>query len=114
MADEKGSILSVTDSSGATLNINAYDEYGIPAPGNIGRFGYTGQAWLPELGMWYYKARIYSPPLGRFMQTAPIGYRAGMKRYNYVGSDPVKSNDSSGMRDDHSCGPTEGGPTAQG
>jgi hypothetical protein len=64
-SDERGSIVSVTDGTGAVLALNSYDEYGIPGTANIGRFQYTGQAWLPELGMQYSKARIYSPTLGR-------------------------------------------------
>lgn len=97
MADERGSVVSVTDSTGATIAINAYDEYGIPGASNVGRFGYTGQTWLPEVGMWYYKARMYSPTLGRFLQTDPIGYADGMNWYNYVGSDPVNFGDPLGL-----------------
>lgn len=82
------------------LAINRYDEYGIPASTNVGRFQYTGQAWLPEIGMYYYKARIYSPNLGRFMQSDPIGYGAGMNMYAYVGGDPVNFSDPLGLKAD--------------
>jgi RHS repeat-associated protein len=95
-SDERGSVVAVTNSSGTTLNVNGYDEHGIPSSGNAGRFQYTGQTWLPELGMYYYKARIYSPTLGRFLQPDPIGYGDGMNMYAYVGGDPVNASDPTG------------------
>jgi RHS repeat-associated protein len=99
-ADERGSIVAQSDSSGNVTAVNRYDEYGMPQTGNVGRFGYTGQTWLPEIGMWYYKARMYNPSDNggtRFMQPDPIGYGDGMNGYAVMAGDPVNRIDPTGL-----------------
>lgn len=107
-ADHQGSIIAHSDFLGGATQNNAYDPYGIPKSTNDGRFGYTGQTVIPQLGLNYYKARCYAPRLGRFLHTDPIFYEDDMNMYAYVSGDPINAADPSGLLADD-CLPMETG-----
>ena len=88
--DRLGSVIARTDASGAVLNRYKYGIFG-ETPGLTGTpFGYTGQRYDSEVGLYNYKARNYSPSIGRFLQPDSIGFDAGdMNLYAYVGNDAI-------------------------
>jgi RHS repeat-associated protein len=93
--DERGSVIATSDSGGNGTEYT-YGPYGEPASWSGSRFRYTGQIALPEVKLYHYKARVYDPVLGRFLQTDPIGSKDDLNLYAYVGNDAVNGTDPSG------------------
>ncbi|WP_287399872.1 RHS repeat-associated core domain-containing protein [Nitrosomonas sp. H1_AOB3] len=85
------------NSGGTSTAIHSYGPYGEPNIATGTRFRYTGQQFLGSLNLYYYKARFYSPALGRFLQTDPIGTADDLNLYAYVGNNPINFNDPSGL-----------------
>ena len=61
-------------------------------------FGYTGREFDEETGQYYYRARYYDAPVGRFISEDPIGFEAGDANvYRYVLNSPTNFTDPSGL-----------------
>lgn len=109
LSDHLGSNSVVLDASGAILSQQRYLPFGgarTMAPyANITQtdLTYTGQRNLPDIGLMDYKARFYSPALGRFIQPDSIIPSAAnpqsWNRYSYVQNTPVNASDPTG----HKC-----------
>ncbi len=102
--DYHGSVIGYVDASGNLGDYYKYDPYGVPYQSTnttpwtgSARFGYTGQMVLPEVKLDYYRARIYDPVMGRFLQTDPIGSGDDLDLYAYVAGDPIDRADPTGM-----------------
>ena len=103
--DSQGSIAATLDSGTGTLATIGYRPFGENPSLTSGTFAYTAQRLDAETagssaepsGLYYYRARMYAPTLGRFLQPDPSG--AGGSRtnlYAYVGNDPLNRTDPSG------------------
>ncbi|MEW6428278.1 MAG: RHS repeat-associated core domain-containing protein [Thermodesulfobacteriota bacterium] len=106
--DAQGNPLVATDDTGAVVERYSYDPYGRAtirdsggttlAASTIGNdFLFQDKLFVPEAGLYYFRARFYSPVLGRFISRDPSGYNDGMNLYEYAHSNPVNFTDPLGL-----------------
>ena len=105
--DVKGSTVALTVPSGAgPADTYTYSDYGAPQSGSWLAYQYASYRYDSETGLYYMPARSYSPALGRFLQSDPVGFRGGVNLYAYAGNDPVNLVDPTGQTPDGSQGYT--------
>lgn len=98
--DALGSTLALTNSAGAVTTTYAYEPFGrTQITGTSGNpFQYTGRE-NDGTGLYYYRARYYSPTYHRFLQEDPIGFAGGdVNLYGYVLGNPVSWIDPLGLK----------------
>lgn len=86
--DHQNSLIARANGAGtltAKYEYSPWGEASLPGTG----FGYTGQRWDADLGLYNYKARYYDPVKGRFLQPDPVGYKQDMNLYTYCVNDRV-------------------------
>ena len=98
----QGSATTLVNQNGSLNATYHYGPYGegtnwSPADALTGNpFRYTGRRVDAETGLYYYRARYYSPKLGRFLQTDPIGTDEDPNVYAYTYNDAANNTDPSG------------------
>jgi RHS repeat-associated protein len=98
-ADKLGSIVATSDNTGAVTNKNKFGPFGELAFLGGTTFGFTGQRYDADLGLYYFKRRYLAASLGRFLQPDPIGYEGGdFNLYTYVKNSPLKFTDPMGLQ----------------
>ena len=110
--DHQSSVREITDLNGVVVQRYDYTAYGettVELNGEVGDhlienpYGYTGRVHDRETGFYFYRARYYSPSLGRFLSPDPIGFEGGNNFYIYVGNNPINLTDPFGLYGTNSC-----------
>ena len=100
IADGLGNVIALTDAAGAIQASYTYEPFGkTTASGSASSnpSQYTGRE-NDGTGLYYYRARYYSPALQRFISEDPIGFAGGINFYAYVENDPISYSDPLGLQ----------------
>ncbi|WLG47333.1 RHS repeat-associated core domain-containing protein [Pseudomonas sp. FP1740] len=99
LVDALSSTQALTDSTGALTTQYTYGPYGQTSSSGSASTNsqqYTGRE-NDGTGVYYYRARYYSPGFGRFISGDPIGLAGGINAYGYVGGNPLSFVDPRGL-----------------
>ncbi len=99
LTDALGSTIALADSTGTVQTQYTYDPFGgttVQGASNANSYEFTGRENDGQ-GLYYYRARYYSPMFLRFASQDPIGHLAGPDPYLYTYNDPFGYVDPTGL-----------------
>jgi RHS repeat-associated protein len=80
-----------------TARLDAYGKVTTETGTVVNNLRFPGQYHDRETGLYYNWHRYYSPELGRYITSDPIGLVGGLNTYAYVGGNPVGAVDPMGL-----------------
>jgi len=116
--DGLGSVIALSNIDGDIVEAYSYNVYGAPTiytsagadgiwrtsddtTATVSAIGnpymFTARRYDAETGLYYYRTRMYSPAIGRFLQTDPLEYWDSMNLYQYCANNPVNWIDPWGL-----------------
>jgi len=107
LTDALGSTIALVNSNGSIATTYSYDPFGNTATAGAASANpsqYTGRE-NDGNGLYFYRARYYSPVLHRFISEDPLGLSAGPNAYAYALDNPISFSDPSGLRTQVICRP---------
>src|SRR5713226_2976080 len=100
LTDMLGSTLAVTDSSGTIQTQYTYEPFGnvtLSGAANGNSYQFTGRE-NDGTGLYFYRARYYSPTFQRFIAQDPAEFAgSGPNLYTYAAADPIDNRDAHGL-----------------
>lgn len=96
----EGASFRAVNPASAAAQTYTYDSFGniVATTGSLtNSFRYTGREFDTETSLYYYRARYYDQPTGRFLSEDPLGFLAGRNFYSYVTNDSLNFTDPLGL-----------------